>query len=309
MLMSRCSKGRCTTRRNLSSPSRRSSRHIRSAWTSWNSRTSRSTNPSTSSSIGRRYPEPCFSRSLTICSQEDEGWGTSSGERRRPERLLQSSGLQADRVPDCHRRYAALVNAKSCNSLQHTHNSRSARIKGNRFTIPGLLGVAPKSEEALMFENGSVAICRLAPQDYHRFHSPIDGVVGDTTDIPGQYYTGMSHQSDGSIVLSTCRSQPAGGQRARLRRLHREQAFGALHDALAVGCADRLRSYWCYAGTYTRTRSSSRSYYNTYYFQVGSIAWTNGGKKGQAVRRGEELGYFAYGGSTIVVLFPKGLVE
>ncbi len=42
-----------------------------------------------------------------------------------------------------------------------------------------------------MFENGSVAIFRLAPQDYHRFHSPIDGVVGDTTDIPGQYYTGM----------------------------------------------------------------------------------------------------------------------
>ncbi len=31
---------------------------------------------------------------------------------------------------------------------------------------------------------------RLAPADYHRFHSPIDGVVGEVVDIPGQYYTG-----------------------------------------------------------------------------------------------------------------------
>jgi hypothetical protein len=30
---------------------------------------------------------------------------------------------------------------------------------------------------------------RLAPADYHRFHSPIDGTVGEVVDIPGQYYT------------------------------------------------------------------------------------------------------------------------
>ena len=41
---------------------------------------------------------------------------------------------------------------------------------------------------------------------------------------------------------------------------------------------------------------------------VGSIVWTAGGKKGTSVKRGDELGYFAYGGSTIVVLFPKGLI-
>jgi phosphatidylserine decarboxylase len=36
---------------------------------------------------------------------------------------------------------------------------------------------------------------------------------------------------------------------------------------------------------------------------VGSIAFTV--KEGQKVVKGEELGYFAYGGSTVVVLFPK----
>ena len=32
----------------------------------------------------------------------------------------------------------------------------------------------------------------LAPADYHRFHSPVDAIIGDTVDIPGQYYTGAS---------------------------------------------------------------------------------------------------------------------
>lgn len=28
--------------------------------------------------------------------------------------------------------------------------------------------------------------------DYHRFHSPIDGIIGDVTEIAGEYYTGES---------------------------------------------------------------------------------------------------------------------
>lgn len=40
---------------------------------------------------------------------------------------------------------------------------------------------------------------------------------------------------------------------------------------------------------------------------VGSIATTV--EEGQTVQRGEELGYFAFGGSTIVCLFEKGVVR
>ena len=43
---------------------------------------------------------------------------------------------------------------------------------------------------------------------------------------------------------------------------------------------------------------------------VGSIRWTVGGegKENEQVRRGDELGYFAYGGSTVIALFPRGAV-
>lgn len=42
---------------------------------------------------------------------------------------------------------------------------------------------------------------------------------------------------------------------------------------------------------------------------VGSIRFTNGGEKGTTVKRGEELGYFAYGGSTVIAVMPKGVIE
>lgn len=67
------------------------------------------------------------------------------------------------------------------------------RIKGNNFNIPTLLNVPEDSEKALSLKGSSLAIFRLAPADYHRFHSPIDGEVGDIVHIPGQYYTGKLH--------------------------------------------------------------------------------------------------------------------
>ena len=34
-----------------------------------------------------------------------------------------------------------------------------------------------------------MVIARLAPQDYHRFHSPVNGVVGQFVEVPGFYHT------------------------------------------------------------------------------------------------------------------------
>ncbi|KAI0669632.1 phosphatidylserine decarboxylase-domain-containing protein [Trametes maxima] len=146
-------------------------------------------------------------------------------------------------------------------------------IKGSNFTIATLLGVEPDSEQARTFEGASVAVFRLAPQDYHRFHSPIDGVIGDIAEIGGEYYTvnPQAVNEPGFDVFTA-------NKRAVLYMTHalsnRPVAFVAIGAML-----------------------------------VGSIRWTAGAQKGASVRRGDELGYFAYGGSTVVVLFPKGLVQ
>jgi hypothetical protein len=42
----------------------------------------------------------------------------------------------------------------------------------------------------------------LAPQDYHRFHSPVEGRIGEMTYIAGEYYTvnvSSSHRIEISI--------------------------------------------------------------------------------------------------------------
>jgi len=61
-------------------------------------------------------------------------------------------------------------------------------IKGKNFTMQGLLGPA-YPDEAAKYENGALGVFRLAPQDYHRFHIPVDGILGEPKVIEGQYYT------------------------------------------------------------------------------------------------------------------------
>ena len=67
--------------------------------------------------------------------------------------------------------------------------SYEIRVKGQNFNIPNLLNLPP-STKVEKFKNASLAIFRLAPSDYHRFHSPIDCEVGDIENVPGHFYTG-----------------------------------------------------------------------------------------------------------------------
>lgn len=51
-----------------------------------------------------------------------------------------------------------------------------------------LLGEVYK-DQVDKYSGGALAIFRLAPQDYHRFHSPVEGRIGAMTVISGEYYT------------------------------------------------------------------------------------------------------------------------
>jgi phosphatidylserine decarboxylase len=61
-------------------------------------------------------------------------------------------------------------------------------VKGRGFTVERLLGNA-YPEDAKRYVNGAMGIFRLAPQDYHRFHVPVDGVMDEPKLIEGEYYT------------------------------------------------------------------------------------------------------------------------
>ncbi|KAI5991386.1 phosphatidylserine decarboxylase-domain-containing protein, partial [Pisolithus albus] len=121
-------------------------------------------------------------------------------------------------------------------------------------------------DEAEQYIHGSLVIFRLAPQDYHRFHVPVDGMIGKMMDILE------------NIVPQAIRSTlDVYGENARKIIPIDSPHFGRVW-AVCVGA-----------------------------MMVGSICTVV--HEGQRVSRGDELGYFAFVGSMIVMLLEKGMVE
>lgn len=139
-------------------------------------------------------------------------------------------------------------------------------IKGIEFSIPKLLDNA---EEAKSFEEGALAIFRLAPQDYHRFHSPVDGTIRRIHRVHGQYYT------VNPMAIRT--TLDVYGDNKRDVVYMDSPTLGKV----AVVCIGAM--------------------------MVGSIVLT--AKEGDYLARTDELGYFAFGGSTLVVLFEKNKIR
>ncbi|KAF9180287.1 hypothetical protein BGZ51_006311 [Haplosporangium sp. Z 767] len=138
-------------------------------------------------------------------------------------------------------------------------------IKGTQFTIGKLL-----RDEALaqIYEGGSLAIFRLAPQDYHRYHIPVKGVLSEPRPIEGEYYT---------VNPMAIRSKlDVYGENKRIISTIKSKEFGTV-AYVAIGA-----------------------------MMVGSIVLTSQG--GQMVERMDEHGYFAFGGSTIVLLFEPNSI-
>lgn len=83
-----------------------------------------------------------------------------------------------------------LISAADCRLMVFETVSEATKlwIKGREFSVARLLGDAYR-DEAERYVGGPLAIFRLAPQDYHRFHVPVDGRVGEMRDVKGEYYT------------------------------------------------------------------------------------------------------------------------
>ena len=77
-----------------------------------------------------------------------------------------------------------LVSAADCRLMTFGTVSEATRlwIKGREFTVSRLLGDTYKGQ-AEKYNDGALAVFRLAPQDYHRFHSPVNGTISPMTYI------------------------------------------------------------------------------------------------------------------------------
>ncbi|KAL2818896.1 phosphatidylserine decarboxylase-domain-containing protein [Aspergillus granulosus] len=163
-----------------------------------------------------------------------------------------------------------VVSPADCRSVVFDKISEATGIwvKGREFSIKRLLGDA-YPEDVSRYQNGALGVFRLAPQDYHRFHIPVDGVMGAPKTIEGEYYTVNPMAIRSALDVY--------GENVRIL----VPIDSVAHGRVMVICVGAM--------------------------MVGSTVITR--QAGEKVSRAEELGYFKFGGSTLILLFEEGKIN
>lgn len=134
-------------------------------------------------------------------------------------------------------------------------------LKGAKRTLSEVFGGEVKEGSF------DIAVVRLAPVDYHRFHFPCDCEVdGAVKVLPGEYH------SVSPIAL-----------------VKRPDVY-ADNERQIVKCRATFGDFWMV---------------DVGAFGVGTIAQTY---EGQRFAKGDEKGYFKFGGSTVILVLPAGAV-
>lgn len=139
-------------------------------------------------------------------------------------------------------------------------------IKGKKFCLETLL---QNEKLAAEYEEGAMAIARLCPTDYHRYHFPCDGIAGKTVLINGLLHSVNPAAIKKNIHIFT--------ENKRTLCILDSQLFGKVLF-LEIGAI-------C----------------------VGSIHQTYQPDSIQA--KGDEKGYFSFGGSSLILLFPPNSIQ
>ena len=150
--------------------------------------------------------------------------------------------------------------------IENMHDSSKFFLKGEEFTLKEFF-----KDEALAekYQGGIMAIIRLAPVDYHRFHFPADGKISKSKEIEGYYYSVSPH---------------------------------AIRQNFRIFCENK-REY---------SILSTEKFGDICISEIG--ATMVGGIKqtyipDSVVQKGDEKGYFYFGGSTVIMFIEKDRAE
>lgn len=167
-----------------------------------------------------------------------------------------------------------VVSPADCRLLVY-NNPSDLRIwtKGYAVVYNDLLDNEVVSGSTRYFDNGAIVIARLAPQDYHRFHSPVSGIIVSMRKVTNTYW---------SVSSDAARSG--------------NDAFLNTRTIIIIDAGPRI-GFVAYIGVGATC--------------VGSVEVVGAGRQlqvGSVVERGEQLGSMNFGGSTVLLLFAQGRV-
>jgi phosphatidylserine decarboxylase len=145
-------------------------------------------------------------------------------------------------------------------------------VKGVEWRIADLLDGSPYADA---FAGGIYTHSFLAPHDYHRFHVPVAGVVREVRNVHGRVYLDVVRNADGTLDVANGDSY----------QLNQERGLVIL-ESPAVGLVAMIPVGMTF---------------------ISSVVLTP--EVGARLHKGEEIGYFQFGGSDMVLLFQdRGVV-
>ncbi|KAI1151481.1 putative phosphatidylserine decarboxylase [Nemania diffusa] len=164
-------------------------------------------------------------------------------------------------------------------------------------TIPWPISILlEESEYSSRFADGIFMHSFLAPNDYHRIHAPVAGKVLEAKVIKGQVYLEVVEE-EGSIKPVRGIAPPRGTERVMKPALHRGRTFDAPDSAGYQFC--QMRGLFV-----LETHMGLVAVLPIGMAQVSSVIPT--AEVGKTLFKGEELGYFQFGGSDVVLVFEGG---
>jgi phosphatidylserine decarboxylase len=154
---------------------------------------------------------------------------------------------------------------------RHLGFTRASEIEG--VFVKGqkfdLTGLLGSERLAARYEHGALVLSRLCPVDYHRFHFPVAGTPGETRAIPGP-----------------------------------------LFSVNPIALRQRLAYLW--TNKRTVTELATENFGTVLLMEIGATCVGTIGQTyvpGKPVAKGDEKGYFAFGGSSTITIFEPGVIR
>ena len=150
------------------------------------------------------------------------------------------------------------------------------------------------------FQNGSLMHAFLSPHDYHRQHAPVSGEVIEVKNIQDQVYLQVTKKrgNQGLIPDRGLNRDPAEvGRRLEERKRNGVNELDAPDDA---------GYQWCQTRGLIIIQTDTHGKVAVLPIgmaQVSSVVMTV--KKGDRVNKGDNVSYFKFGGSDVVLVFQK----
>jgi phosphatidylserine decarboxylase len=170
--------------------------------------------------------------------------------------------------------------------LGDIRGERIFQAKGHTYSLIEILGGS--EARAQPFLGGRFATTYLSPGDYHRVHMPLSGRLVEMVYIPGRLFS-VAPDYTGSVARLFARNERV----ACIFQTEAGPMAVVLVGAIFVGS---IETVW--AGEITPPRGKA----------VKATSYTDSDPVIR-LQRGEELGRFNMGGSTIITLFGPGRVD